>query len=111
MIKTRIGAFSAGSALLMLAALALAPLAAADCPDIVSCQIKVWLGRSSTHQEVGKIHVPTCYKFGKGCRPWHCDGQWEHTNRDYWTDQCVKRVPSCKPSEECAAKFPGAPNR
>jgi hypothetical protein len=109
MIKTGVWAFMAGSALLMLAALA-AP-AAADCPDIVSCGIEVWSYRSYEYQEVGKIHVPTCYKLGKGCRPWHCDGQWEHTNRGYWTDQCVKRIPTCKVSEGCAARFPGTPNQ
>lgn len=96
-----------------LSLLATAGPALAACPDIVSCRAKVQVGGTwgvYEIQEVGKIHVDTCWKIGHGCRPWHCDGAPE-TNRLYWSDQCVQRIPQCTTGNECEAKFPGAPNQ
>jgi hypothetical protein len=79
--------------------------ARADCPDVVECQ---GLTGDYGYETVGKIHVPTCYKFGKGCRPWHCDGRYGSTNRVYWEEQCNQRVPQCAIGSGCKVQFPGA---
>jgi hypothetical protein len=92
--------------LLALAALLLLPAfsARADCPDVVHCVVYTGMHSGDV---LGKIHVPTCWKLGKGCRPWHCPGQWEHTNAGYWQDQCNKRVPQCGDYRNgCQADFP-----
>jgi hypothetical protein len=92
--------------LLALSALVLLPAfsARADCPDVVRCYKLVGM---HTDEVLGKIHVPTCWKFGKGCKPWHCSGQWEHTNEGYWKDQCNKRVPQCRDHPGgCKVDFP-----
>lgn len=80
--------------------------ALADCPDIVSCN----LFSDSYAPQVGTISVPTCYKFGKGCRPWHCDNA-PDTNRDYWTAQCMQKFSQCTAERNCMALFPGAMNQ
>lgn len=76
----------------------------ADCPDKVSCSSDTPYYSNTW----GTFNVPTCYKFGKGCKPWHCDGQYKNTNRDYWTDKCRNNFSSCKESNGCEASFPGA---
>lgn len=60
----------------------------ADCPDKGSCWIS-WGGSSTQYQELGTFNTPTCYKFGKGCRPWHCEG-YKDTTPDYWLNKCVQ---------------------
>lgn len=84
------GVFTAGPAL-------------ADCPDKVSCQ--KLSGRKMI--EIGVIRVPTCYKFGKGCRPWHCSGA-RDTDRDYCTSRCIRKFANCTAEHGCRAEFPGA---
>lgn len=78
--------------------------ALADCPDKVSCRIN---GGGENPVEIGTIDVPTCYKFGKGCMPWHCKDA-PDTNRDYWTAQCMQRFSQCTAKKGCIAMFPGA---
>ena len=86
--------------------LGMAISAHADCPDKVVCEYPV----ATFTQEAGVLRdVPTCYKFNHGCRPWHCDGRYKDTNRDYWTAECRKAFPTtCKESNDCTASFPGA---
>ena len=60
----------------------------ADCPDKVECKLS-WGYGETTWKDVGTINTPTCYKFGKGCRPWHCEG-FKDTNSDYWLNKCVQ---------------------
>jgi len=55
--------------------LGIATSANADCPDKVDCEYPV----ATFTQTAGHLNVPTCYKFGHGCRPWHCDGQYKNT--------------------------------
>jgi hypothetical protein len=60
----------------------------ADCPDEGRCWI-AWGGSATQYQELGTFKTPTCYKFGKGCRPWHCEG-YKDTKPDYWLNKCVQ---------------------
>lgn len=74
-------------ALMLAAAASLSHTAAfADCPDEIKCSLS-WAPEH--YQDLGKIKTPTCYKFGKGCRPWHCNG-YKDTNSDYWLDKCIQ---------------------
>jgi len=57
----------------------------ADCPDKVKCRL-TW--GYEQYKDLGTINTPTCYKFGHGCRPWHCNG-YKDTNADYWLNKCV----------------------
>lgn len=82
--------------------------ARADCPDLVSCNL--YGGGDEYSPRVGTISVATCYKFGKGCRPWHCDHA-SDTNRDYWTAQCMQKFSQCTQEKGCTAIFPGALNQ
>lgn len=76
---------------LLAAAFVMSPLFVhAACPDKVTCTISWGTGAdggSAHYQDIGNIATPTCYKFGKGCRPWHCSGN--STNVDYWLDRCI----------------------
>ncbi len=93
------------SVMIVFTGLCIATSANADCPDKVSCEYRVATFTSAA----GQFNVPTCYKFGDGCKPWHCDGRYKDTNRDYWTAQCRKEFPTtCTESNDCRAHFPGA---
>ena len=85
----------------------------ASCPDKVTCTISWGVGAegdSAEFKNLGNIAAPTCYKFGKGCRPWHCSGN--SSNADYWLDRCisyfgVRHDPKHNP-EYIRVSFPGA---
>lgn len=62
--------------------------AMADCPDEGSCWIS-WGGSSTQYQDLGTFKTPTCWKFGKGCRPWHCEG-YKDTNPADWLNKCIQ---------------------
>lgn len=74
--------------ILLAAVICAAPAAVlADCPNKGQCSLS-WGGSSTQYKDLGTIYMPTCWKFGKGCRPWHCGGQ-EDKNSDYWLNKCV----------------------
>lgn len=61
--------------------------ASALCPDKIYC-----LKHDKT---MGYIinYVPTCYKFLKGCRPWHCtDSDFVNTDQHYWEHRCAEFI-------------------
>lgn len=92
------------SFLLCLPVLFLPVAANAFCQDRVVCAVYPY---KWTHNYVGQIGIPTCYKFGSGCRPWHCDGA-ALTNRDTWTQRCMYHYEKCTEANLCKAIFPGA---
>jgi len=92
-----------GALLCFAAALWAAPPAAADCPDVVTCDVAMMAGME---MEVGRFSQPTCYKFGAGCRPWHCDNA-PTTDRRHWSRKCQRLFPKACDGE-CIAHFPGA---
>ncbi len=100
---------------ILAAALCTPPLAGhAACPDKVTCTISWGIGidgESTDFKDIGNIATPTCYKFGKGCRPWHCKNN--STNADYWLDRCIsyfgiKHDPK-HDKEYIRVSFPGSP--
>lgn len=72
---------------LLLAFLAAPMVAVADCPDTARCWISY--GSPTQYEELGTFSTPTCWKFGKGCRPWHCDNN--DTNSDHWLNVCISK--------------------
>ena len=88
-------------------------MAWADCPDKVACKCPASsTSHDGTYKTAGTIdNIPTCYKFSKGCRPWHCDGRYKNTDREYWTNKCRARFSNCSAGNNCTAYFPGAPNQ
>ena len=72
----------------------------ADCPNWVDCCSKPGM------KYVGHLDVPTCYKFLKGCRPWHCSGQdYSHALQCEWDRKCTERFPKECGEYGCASCF------
>ncbi len=87
-----------------LALLIVPAIAGADCPNVARCwQLQTHVfDLMDNHKnyntfapqnsiELGVIETPTCWRFGLGCRPWHCANN--YTTPDYWMDECLRRYP------------------
>ena len=86
----------------------------ADCPDEAECSLEWVTGfHSADSKKLGVIKTPTCYTFGKGCRPWHCSG-YKDTNSAYWINKCITlynvKHESSRTSERVCVYFKGGIN-
>ncbi len=66
----------------------------ASCPDQVICYMSIPCPTSNCGSDAkwkGTISVPTCWKALKGCKPWHCDGQYKDTDSRDWLNKCKQR--------------------
>lgn len=79
----------------ILALALLCPVAARACPDIIVCNKLVTNYENMTSKlvETGRFSWPTCYKFGHGCRPRHCDNARDLSDL-HWFEECNRRFPN-----------------
>ncbi|MDA8124317.1 MAG: hypothetical protein M0009_03905 [Deltaproteobacteria bacterium] len=61
----------------------------ADCPDRVTCYMKVYNGFTYDSIWKGNLSTPTCWKIGHQCAPWNCSGN--SMTSDDLVNECIRR--------------------
>lgn len=79
--------------LFMVSVVIIAPIAQADCPDILNCY-----GPNPGAEQlrwVGSFGTGSCWSWRWWtCAPWHCQGN--TTSKEYWEDKCNKTFVGCQ---------------
>ncbi len=76
----------------------------ADCPDRMNCYYVI-SGYEATYVKVGTVDIPTCWKFGTGCKPWHCSGG-NYKTEEQCKAICVEKFPVLKDKKIISVEFP-----
>ncbi len=77
----------------------------ADCPDKMKCGY--WTESFPPEQKQAGVveNFPTCYKFGSGCKPWHCEGG-NYKTEDQCKQICVQKFTVLQGKKKIYVDFP-----